>query len=86
MRRLMFALVLLIASTAPAVGLTSAAADEPCLGGTITSTAVWPVNQSFAQCVPVDVPNPLFSYCADENGSYPPPGTLMYDLWACVHI
>jgi len=84
MRRLTYALVLLIASAAPAVGLTSAAADEPCVSGSVTSTAVWPVNQYFTQCVPVDVPPPGDSVCVHRYGSFPPPASLMFDVTVCV--
>lgn len=84
MRRLMFALVLLIGSTAPAVGFGTARADEPCVSETTTSTVVWPANQHVDQCVPVDVPPAGDSTCVHRYGGFPPPGTLTVDVWICV--
>lgn len=83
MRRLMFALALLIASVAPMVGVTTATADEPCVSVTTTSSAAWPLNQYVGQCVPVDIPPAGDSQCVYTNPELPPPGTLRVDVAVC---
>ncbi|MDQ1698985.1 MAG: hypothetical protein QOG34_848 [Frankiaceae bacterium] len=84
MRRLLFALVLLIASAAPTIGLTTARADQPCFTETTTSTGVGLANQHFDGCLPIDDPPPDDSTCVHEYGTLPVTGTLAYEVKICV--
>jgi len=84
MRRFVFSLVLLIAAAPPAIGFTTANADKPCVNETTTSTTIGLANQHFDGCLPVDVPPSDDSTCVHRYGSFPPPGTLAFDLQICV--
>lgn len=66
MRRIVYAFVVLVASSAPALGTANAHAQEPCAAVTTTDTVTSLVNEYVPACVPYDVP-PDVSECVDRH-------------------
>lgn len=82
MRRFVYALVLLVVSSAPVFGLTTARADEPCATVTTIDTVTWLANEHVQNCVPDGLSG---SECRDEADSVSTLlGTIGYDIYVCM--